>query len=176
MTAALEEKAAEYAIARREQMDEESFKEAQEHFTTEVESLKKKKIKDQEDLMEQRRLEQELKEAKELKAELEKRHIDEEKAAAMHGERVRLQLEKKARRKEKMRDGVAILGVVAGVVSAVVGVVTMNPGLSLASMAWAPAPPKEVKISGAVRASTTLSWQPTEDKNVAGYRIHAARG
>ncbi|WP_076920098.1 M28 family peptidase [Pseudoalteromonas sp. SK18] len=44
--------------------------------------------------------------------------------------------------------------------------------VSLASMAWAPAPPKEVKISGAVRASTTLSWQPTEDKNVAGYRIY----
>jgi len=44
--------------------------------------------------------------------------------------------------------------------------------VSLASMAWAPAPPKEVKISGAVRASTTLSWQPSEDKNIAGYKIY----
>ncbi|KAH7184576.1 uncharacterized protein B0J16DRAFT_355286 [Fusarium flagelliforme] len=129
LTAALEEKAAEYARTRREQMeDEESFKEAQEHFATEVENLKKK-IKDQESLMEQRRLEQELKEADELKAELEKQRIDEEKAAAMHEEKLRIQLQKKARRKEKMRDGVAILGVVAGVVSAVVGVATMNPGL-----------------------------------------------
>ncbi|GKU13647.1 unnamed protein product [Fusarium langsethiae] len=129
LTAALEEKAAEYVRACREQMeDEESFKEAQEQFATEVENLKKK-IKDQESLMEQRRLEQELKEAEELKAELEKQRIGEEKEAAMHEEEVRLQLQKKARRKEKMRDGVAILGVVAGVVSAVVGVATMNPGL-----------------------------------------------
>ena len=44
--------------------------------------------------------------------------------------------------------------------------------VSLASMAWAPAPPKEVKISGAVRADTTLSWQPSDDKNLAGYRIY----
>ncbi|WP_288989625.1 M28 family metallopeptidase [uncultured Pseudoalteromonas sp.] len=44
--------------------------------------------------------------------------------------------------------------------------------VSLASMAWASAPPKEVKISGAVRASTTLSWQPSEDKNIAGYKIY----
>ncbi|RBR20355.1 uncharacterized protein FIESC28_05319 [Fusarium coffeatum] len=116
LIAAFEEKAAEYALARREQMeDEESFKDAQAHFATEVESLEKR-IKDQEDLMEQRRLEQELKEAEELKAELEKQRIDEEKTAAMHEENVTLQLEKKARRKEKMRDGVAILGVVAGVV------------------------------------------------------------
>ncbi|RFN48651.1 hypothetical protein FIE12Z_7117 [Fusarium flagelliforme] len=137
LTAALEQKAAEYAVARREQMeDEASFKEAQADFATEVKSLKKK-IADQENMMEQRRLKQELKEAEELKAELEKQHIDEEKAAAMHEERVRLQLQKKARRKEKMRDGVAILGVVAGVVSAVVGVATLNPGLIImgASMA-----------------------------------------
>jgi hypothetical protein len=44
--------------------------------------------------------------------------------------------------------------------------------VSLASMSWAPAPPKEVKISGAVRASTTLSWQPSDDKNIAGYKIY----
>ncbi|OKY26202.1 M28 family metallopeptidase [Thalassotalea sp. PP2-459] len=44
--------------------------------------------------------------------------------------------------------------------------------VSLASMAWAPAPPKGVEISGAVRASTTLSWQPAKDENIAGYRIY----
>jgi len=128
LTAALEEKAAEYALARREQMeDEESFKEAQTHFATEVKSLKKK-IEDQENMMKQRTVEQEVKEAEELKAELEKQRINEENAAVMHEERVRLQLQKKTRRKEKMRHGVAILGVVAGVVSAVVGVATLNPG------------------------------------------------
>ena len=138
----MEQKEAEYALARREQMEaEESFKESQAHFTTEVENLKKK-IKDQDNLMEQRKLEQELKEAEELKAELEKQRINEEKAASIHEENVRLQLQKKARRKEKMRDGVAILGVVAGVVSAVPGVTTMNPGLIAmgATMAGGSAP------------------------------------
>jgi hypothetical protein len=40
----------------------------------------------------------------------------------------------------------------------------------LAGMAKAPAPPANVEISGAVRPSTTLSW----DKNpgAAGYRVH----
>ncbi|REL36437.1 M28 family peptidase [Thalassotalea euphylliae] len=45
----------------------------------------------------------------------------------------------------------------------------------LASMAWAPAPPANVKIKGAVQPSTTLSWEKPIGKmadNLAGYRIH----
>lgn len=47
--------------------------------------------------------------------------------------------------------------------------------VTLASMAWAPAPPASVKISGAVKPSTTLSWQKPTGKmtdNLAGYRVH----
>jgi len=48
--------------------------------------------------------------------------------------------------------------------------------VSMASMAWAPAPPKDVKITGAVTADTTLSWQASGDASVsgdvAGYRIY----
>lgn len=44
--------------------------------------------------------------------------------------------------------------------------------VSLASMAWAPAPPKRVEISGAVKPSTTLKWQKNMDKATAGYRIY----
>jgi len=47
--------------------------------------------------------------------------------------------------------------------------------VTLASMAWAPAPPASVEISGAVKPSTTLSWQkPTGEMadNLAGYRVH----
>ena len=44
--------------------------------------------------------------------------------------------------------------------------------VSLASMAWAPAPPKGVEISGAVKPSTTLKWQKNMDKATAGYRIY----
>ncbi|MDN3377588.1 MULTISPECIES: M28 family metallopeptidase [unclassified Pseudoalteromonas] len=44
--------------------------------------------------------------------------------------------------------------------------------VSLAAMAWAPAPPKSVEISGAVKPSTTLKWQKNTDKSTVGYRIY----
>ncbi|WP_394176331.1 M28 family peptidase [Thalassotalea litorea] len=47
--------------------------------------------------------------------------------------------------------------------------------VTMASLAWAPAPPADVKIQGAVQPSTTLSWSkhkgPQAD-NLAGYRIY----
>lgn len=43
---------------------------------------------------------------------------------------------------------------------------------TLASLAWAPAAPEEVSISGAVSPSTTLSWNAADDANVAGYRVY----
>jgi len=47
--------------------------------------------------------------------------------------------------------------------------------VTIAAMAWAPPPPANTEISGAVKASTTLKWQRPEGsmaKNLAGYRIH----
>ncbi|NMP30957.1 M28 family peptidase [Thalassotalea sp. M1531] len=47
--------------------------------------------------------------------------------------------------------------------------------VTMASMAWAPAPPANVKIAGAVKPSTTLSWEKAQGemaKNLAGYRVH----
>ncbi|QTH63157.1 M28 family metallopeptidase [Psychrosphaera ytuae] len=47
--------------------------------------------------------------------------------------------------------------------------------VSLASMAWAPTPPANVKISGAVKPDTTLSWaQANAEQNpqLAGYKIY----
>ena len=44
--------------------------------------------------------------------------------------------------------------------------------VSMASMAWAPAPPAAVKISGAVEASTHFTWQKSNDPTIAGYRIY----
>jgi hypothetical protein len=47
--------------------------------------------------------------------------------------------------------------------------------VTMAAMAWAPAPPANTEISGAVKASTTLEWQRPEGKmaeNLAGYRVH----
>lgn len=42
----------------------------------------------------------------------------------------------------------------------------------LAALAWAPPAPRNVRIAGAVRPSTTLSWDPIEDPNLAGYKVY----
>lgn len=39
-------------------------------------------------------------------------------------------------------------------------------------MAWAPPQPTNVRIGGAVRPSTTLSWEASDDPNIAGYKIY----
>ncbi|MCL4155649.1 UNVERIFIED_CONTAM: hypothetical protein GTU68_018529 [Idotea baltica] len=44
--------------------------------------------------------------------------------------------------------------------------------IALAGLAWAPPAPKNVAIGGAVRPSTTLAWEKSDDKNVAGYKIY----
>ncbi|HEX4855145.1 M28 family metallopeptidase [Arenimonas sp.] len=47
--------------------------------------------------------------------------------------------------------------------------------VSLAGMAWAPPPPAEVKIEGAVTANTTLSWRKpaaAQAPNLAGYKVY----
>lgn len=44
--------------------------------------------------------------------------------------------------------------------------------VSLAAMAWGPAPPANVDIEGIVQASTTLKWLQSGHKNLAGYRVY----
>ncbi len=44
--------------------------------------------------------------------------------------------------------------------------------IALAGIAWAPLQPKNVKIGGAVRPSTTLRWDKTDDTNLAGYKVY----
>ncbi|MEL0642133.1 M28 family metallopeptidase [Pseudoalteromonas aliena] len=44
--------------------------------------------------------------------------------------------------------------------------------VTMASMAWAPAPPKQVRISGAVTADTSFTWASSDDNNIAGYKIY----
>ena len=43
---------------------------------------------------------------------------------------------------------------------------------TLAALAWAPAPPDSVTIRGAVQPSPTLSWNPVEAPDLAGYRVY----
>lgn len=47
---------------------------------------------------------------------------------------------------------------------------TAANAIALASMAWAPAPPADVRISGALTPDTTVSWQAVP--GAAGYRIY----
>ena len=47
--------------------------------------------------------------------------------------------------------------------------------VSLAAMSWAPAPPAEVSIEGAVQPSTTLKWKAANSKQnpqLAGYKVY----
>ncbi len=50
--------------------------------------------------------------------------------------------------------------------------ITALNAAALASLAWAPAPPRAVRISGGGRPSAVLAWQTPEDSaQVAGYRV-----
>ena len=46
--------------------------------------------------------------------------------------------------------------------------------VSMASMSWAPRPPANVEIEGAVKPDTTLRWAPQEEdeENIAGYKVY----
>ena len=47
--------------------------------------------------------------------------------------------------------------------------------VTMAAMSWAPSPPADVRIEGAVRPSTTLSWKALdrdENPQLAGYKIY----
>lgn len=44
--------------------------------------------------------------------------------------------------------------------------------ITLAALAWAPPPPANVMIGGAVSPSTKLQWDKTEDPNLLGYKIY----
>ncbi|KAF4450875.1 GTP binding domain protein [Fusarium austroafricanum] len=109
LTEALKQNEVEYARARRQQLeDEESFQEAQDHFNSEVEALKGQ-IQDQgKELEEKKRLEKELQVAQELQVELEKQQLEEEHAAHLEQQEIEKRLEKKRKRKERMRDGLAV--------------------------------------------------------------------
>ncbi len=56
-----------------------------------------------------------------------------------------------------------------------VGRVTALNAATLASLAWAPAPPESVTVAGAVQPSTTLRWKLGSDRDLAGYKVYWRR-
>jgi Zn-dependent M28 family amino/carboxypeptidase len=50
--------------------------------------------------------------------------------------------------------------------------ITALNAAALASLAWAPASPRNATIRGAVQPHTTLRWEPVASANLAGYRVY----
>jgi hypothetical protein len=70
----------------------------------------------------------------------------------------------------RVEDGIAYGDVIEHVDFDYAAKLTALNAVTLASMAWAPAPPQDVSISGQVSADTTLRW--TKVPGATGYRLH----
>ena len=75
----------------------------------------------------------------------------------------------------RTEDGVVYGDTIDGVDFDYAAKLTALNAVSLAGMAWAPPPPADVTIEGAVTASTTLKWSrpgAAQAPNLAGYKVH----
>ncbi len=72
----------------------------------------------------------------------------------------------------RTEDGINYGDVIEGVDFPYAAKVTSLDAATLASLAWAPAPPDSVTISGAVRPSPTLRWAPSTAGDLLGYRVY----
>lgn len=72
----------------------------------------------------------------------------------------------------RFEDGIAYGDVIEGVDFEYAAKLTGLNAATLASLAWAPGPPAQVRLSGANRPAAKLSWEaPADAENVAGYRV-----
>ncbi len=72
----------------------------------------------------------------------------------------------------RVEDGIAYGDVIEGVDFDYAARLTGVNVITLAALAWAPAPPANVEIAGAVRPSATLFWDPVESDRLAGYKVY----
>ena len=72
----------------------------------------------------------------------------------------------------RVEEGIEYGDVIEGVNFPFVAKMTAVNALSLSALAWAPAAPTRVRIGGAVRPSTTLSWEESDDPEIIGYKIY----
>ncbi|MFI5279353.1 MAG: M28 family metallopeptidase [Gemmatimonadales bacterium] len=76
----------------------------------------------------------------------------------------------------RMENGTAFGDVIEGVDFPYLAKVTSLNAASLASLAFAPAPPRTVRITGGNRPAATITWQAPEDSSdVTGYRVYWRR-
>ena len=71
----------------------------------------------------------------------------------------------------RVEDGIQYGDLLTGVNAEYAAKLTAVNAATLASLAWAPAPPANVAIAGAVRPSTTLFWDAVEAADLAGYKV-----
>ena len=72
----------------------------------------------------------------------------------------------------RVEDGIAYGDVVEGVNFDYAASITALDAATLAALAWAPAVPRGVRISGAVEPSAELRWGAVEAPDLAGYRLY----
>jgi Zn-dependent M28 family amino/carboxypeptidase len=72
----------------------------------------------------------------------------------------------------RVEDGIAYGDVIEGVDFNYAAKLTAVNAITLASIAWAPAPPTGLMIGGAVQPSTRLKWDIADTNDIAGYKIY----
>ena len=72
----------------------------------------------------------------------------------------------------RVEDGIRYGDVIEGVDFEYAASLTAANAATLASLAWAPAAPRQVLIEGAVEPAASLSWQLGSDPHLAGYRVY----
>lgn len=72
----------------------------------------------------------------------------------------------------RVEDGIEYGDVVEWVDFDYAAKVTALNAAVMASLAWGPPAPSNVRISGANRPSATLSWEPSDDPGIAGYKVY----
>lgn len=72
----------------------------------------------------------------------------------------------------RLEDGIQYGDVIEGVNFDYAAQLTTVNAITLASLGWAPAEPSLVMIGGAVKPSTTLQWEASEDADRSGYKIY----
>jgi len=72
----------------------------------------------------------------------------------------------------RVENGIAYGDVIEGVDFDYAARLTSVNAAVLASLAWAPPAPKNVRIGGAVQPSTTLAWDAVDDPELAGYKVY----
>ena len=72
----------------------------------------------------------------------------------------------------RIENGISYGDVISGVDFDYAKKLTAVNAINLASLGWSPKEPKNVKIGGAVKPSTTLKWKKSNDSSIKGYKIY----